>query len=236
MSESKKRNVNAVEDTGRQVAANVKRLRGGMTYRELSDRLEEVGRPIAVLGLKRIESGERKVDVDDLMAFAIVFGVSPLTLLLPASAAVNITTKITGYPHEIGSNIAWMWARGDEPIEVPHAPGGASNNKAIAEYRLRAKPAIIERREGASMALDFSRFKGTSLEDLQTIIQQKGISMAGIADRVESLPEEYRGVIVVRHGEKAYREQGIQAEWPDAEDTKPVDDISENDRAAYEDM
>lgn len=218
------------------MAANIKRLRGSVQYKELSEQLAAIGRPMTPVAIRDAENGKRRVDVDDLMAFAIVFGVSPLTLLLPASAAVNITTKITGYPHEIGSNIAWMWARGDEPIEVPHAPGGASNNKAIAEYRLRAKPAIIERREGASMALDFSRFKGTSLEDLQTIIQQKGISMAGIADRVESLPEEDRGVIMVRHGEKAYREQGIQAEWPDAEDTKPVDDISENDLAAYEDM
>lgn len=148
MSESKKRNVNAVEDTGKQVAANIKRLRGGMTYRELSDRLEEVGRPIAVLGLKRIESGERKVDVDDLMAFAIVFGVSPLTLLMPEYGSKDITTRITGYPDEMGSNIAWLWGRADEPLEVPQdplLPDHSMNDREIAIFRLHARPEIEPR-------------------------------------------------------------------------------------------
>jgi len=149
MSESKKRNVNAVEDTGRQVAANIKRLRGGMTYRELSDRLEEVGRPIAVLGLKRIESGERKVDVDDLMAFAIVFGVSPLTLLMPEYGSRAIATNVTGDPHKIGANIAWLWALGSEPLEVPNDAmlhyGSPDTARAIAEYRSRAVPAVESR-------------------------------------------------------------------------------------------
>lgn len=59
---------------GEQVRANVKRLRGHMSYAELSRELERVGRPIPPLGLKRIEEGERRVDVDDLVALAEVFG------------------------------------------------------------------------------------------------------------------------------------------------------------------
>lgn len=148
MTDSKKRKINAVDATGKQVAANVKRLRGGMTYRELSERLEDVGRPIAVLGLKRIESGERKVDVDDLMAFAIVFDVSPLTLLLPEYGSKEITTRITGYPDEMGTNVAWLWARGDEPLELPQDPvvsDHSGNDRAIALFRLHARPEIDPR-------------------------------------------------------------------------------------------
>jgi hypothetical protein len=54
-----------------------------MTFVELSERLSAAGRPIPVLGLRRIERGERRVDVDDLVALAVVFGVSPERLLRP---------------------------------------------------------------------------------------------------------------------------------------------------------
>ncbi|MFI2761419.1 helix-turn-helix domain-containing protein [Streptomyces echinatus] len=68
---------------GKNVRENVRRLREshGMTYAELSDHLHNAGCPIAVLGLQRIETGTRRVDVDDLVALAEVFGVEPASLL-----------------------------------------------------------------------------------------------------------------------------------------------------------
>ena len=62
---------------------NIKRIREGqrVTYVELSKRLAVLGRPIPVLGLRRIERGERRVDVDDLLALAAAFGVEPIRLL-----------------------------------------------------------------------------------------------------------------------------------------------------------
>jgi transcriptional regulator with XRE-family HTH domain len=56
------------------VMGNVRRIREGqrLTYVELSQRLIAAGRPIPVLGLRRIERGERRVDVDDLSALASV--------------------------------------------------------------------------------------------------------------------------------------------------------------------
>jgi transcriptional regulator with XRE-family HTH domain len=70
---------------GQQVAANVRRIREAhrLTYVELSQRLAEAGRSVAVLGLRRIERGERRVDVDDLIALADVFGVRPEALWEP---------------------------------------------------------------------------------------------------------------------------------------------------------
>lgn len=79
MSEKK----NPLGPIGENVRANIQRLRAhrGMSYRELSDRLATVGRPIPALGLSRLESGNRRVDVDDLMAFAEVFGTTPAYLM-----------------------------------------------------------------------------------------------------------------------------------------------------------
>lgn len=70
---------------GEQVASNVRLIREAqrLTYVELAERLAETGRPIPVLGLRRIERGERRVDVDDLIALALVFGVRPEFLWAP---------------------------------------------------------------------------------------------------------------------------------------------------------
>lgn len=61
----------------------MKRLREDqrLTFVELADRLSKIGRPIPVLGLRRIERGERRVDVDDLFSLAEVLGVEPIALL-----------------------------------------------------------------------------------------------------------------------------------------------------------
>ena len=67
------------------MSRNIKRLREErrLTFVELSERLAglEPPRPIPVLGLRRIEREERRVDVDDLFAFAEIFKVSPTSLV-----------------------------------------------------------------------------------------------------------------------------------------------------------
>lgn len=67
--------------SGINVAANVARFRGDMSYAELSRRLTTFGRPIAPLGLRHIEAGKRRVDVDDLAALAGALGISVLALM-----------------------------------------------------------------------------------------------------------------------------------------------------------
>lgn len=71
--------------TGRAVRENTKRLRedANLTFAEMSRRLGEAGNPIPPLGLRRIESDERTVSVDDLTAIAYVLDVSPAYLLQP---------------------------------------------------------------------------------------------------------------------------------------------------------
>jgi len=75
----------ALGPAGEQIKASIRRAREqvGLTYVELSKRLEEIGRPIPVLGLRRIEAGERRVDVDDLEALAYVLGVPPIQPIYP---------------------------------------------------------------------------------------------------------------------------------------------------------
>lgn len=54
-----------------------------MTYTELVKRLADIGRPIPILGLRRIERNERSVDLDDLVAIARALQVPPAWLIFP---------------------------------------------------------------------------------------------------------------------------------------------------------
>lgn len=113
-----KRQVNKIGATGRIVADNIKRLRlrSGMQYKELSQRLTGLGRPIAPLGLRKIEECERKVDVDDLTAFAAVFDVSPLEILMPTNGYAIDRSEVTGYPTPLPNSYIWSWALGERPL------------------------------------------------------------------------------------------------------------------------
>ncbi|GAA1028006.1 hypothetical protein GCM10009557_11450 [Virgisporangium ochraceum] len=115
---------NPLGPTGRRAAERVRMLREQqkLQFKELSERLAALGRPIAALGLSRIEKGERRIDADDLVALALAFGVTPLALLLP-----NISpTGITWRPDSVDLTSeramtfpeAWRWATGVQPPDA----------------------------------------------------------------------------------------------------------------------
>lgn len=70
---------------GNNVRRNVRRLREQRrwSYREVEERLSRAGRAIPTLGLSAIDTGERRVDVDDLVALAAVFDLGIEELLQP---------------------------------------------------------------------------------------------------------------------------------------------------------
>ena len=105
---------------GTNVANTVRQLREDrrLGYAELSRQLADIGREIPPLGLRRIESGERRVDVDDLVALAFVFDVSPLALLLPTEPS-PLTPQGETYPMEQ----IWQWGEGLHPLPREGAPG-----------------------------------------------------------------------------------------------------------------
>lgn len=88
---------NPLGATGDTVRANITRIREAqnLTYAQLGRKLDQCGRAIPTLGLRRIESGERRVDVDDLMALAAALDVSPLDLLTPVAEEIALV-PVTG--------------------------------------------------------------------------------------------------------------------------------------------
>lgn len=71
---------------GRHAAAAIARIRGerGWEQRDLAARVATAGRGLSASVLSKIESGVRRIDVDDLVAIAAALEVSPALLILAA--------------------------------------------------------------------------------------------------------------------------------------------------------
>ncbi|MDX3835617.1 helix-turn-helix transcriptional regulator [Streptomyces europaeiscabiei] len=85
---------------GNNVRRNVRRLREQRrwSYSEVEERLARAGRVIPVLGLSAIDTGERSVDVDDLVALATVFDLGVEELLQsPADCGICHGTPPPGF-------------------------------------------------------------------------------------------------------------------------------------------
>ena len=97
-------------------AANIRRIRRAceVTTAALSQRLAAIGHPVADTGITKTEKGDRRIDVDDLVALALALGVTPNTLLMPevgylgASDAHHLTPAVSGTAEEL-----WQWAQGE---------------------------------------------------------------------------------------------------------------------------
>jgi hypothetical protein len=74
-----------------------------------------VGHPIPELGLRRIEKGERRVDVDDLLALCLVLGITPVDLLVPKDVAddqwYQVAPKATARTENVRE-----WIRGEDVL------------------------------------------------------------------------------------------------------------------------
>jgi len=91
---------------GHNLIANLEYLRQvrGLSMRKLAAELEAIGRPIPPLGLSRAIRGQRRVDVDELVALAEVLDVTPDVMLsapgavkaAPVAAAVREARNLVG--------------------------------------------------------------------------------------------------------------------------------------------
>ena len=69
--------------TGESARANIRALREArcLTTRQLAALLTAAGRPFTATAITRVEHGQRRIDVDDLTAFAAALRVKPSSLL-----------------------------------------------------------------------------------------------------------------------------------------------------------
>lgn len=111
---------------GRRVGQMVRQLRHrhGIDLRELSARLAEVGHPIGLGQLSKLELGQRRIDVDDLLALAVVFNTSPNSLLFPGypgPSGEDVPVTLTPHISQPWAEV-WHWAIGSGWLRRPPGP------------------------------------------------------------------------------------------------------------------
>ena len=94
------------------------RARRGWTQTQLADRLARAGYPLGQTDLSRIESGRRRLSVDDLVAISAALNVSPARILdgsrLEPQPPVRVTSTVTVPLSRFRS-----WIRGTTPLPAP---------------------------------------------------------------------------------------------------------------------
>jgi transcriptional regulator with XRE-family HTH domain len=179
--------------TGRYVAANVKRLRSarGMSLRALSEALDGVGRKLSQDAINKIENGAeedtkrqiRRVDADDLVALAVVFGVSPAALLLPITDSEQASVAVTAGGNVLAAE-AWDWAIGRRPLKLTDG----KEQTELLEHQLYGLPPWLRDPVGPmnDAMRNLSTLRDPHVRDM--LQQLTGMSVG----EPKPLPEKYR--------------------------------------------
>ena len=137
--------------TSVRTAANLKQIRQerGVSYAELARRLRTLLHPILDTGIMKIEKGERRVDVDDLVALALALGVTPNRLILPGVTPADMAIGYMLTPAVAGNPVAlWQWAQGERhpgiPTEGAHSWLGGGENPDLT-FALDNRPYLTAR-------------------------------------------------------------------------------------------
>lgn len=116
------------------LAGNVDALRDRRRHsvRALSALLEDQGVRLLPSGITKIEANDRRVDVRELMALALVLGVTPNRLLL--AAAADETPYAVTPSTVVSARDAWLWARGEIPLNFQ------GDQRELSEFRSTNRP------------------------------------------------------------------------------------------------
>ncbi len=132
--------------TAETVSANVKRLRleRNLGLRALAKKLADVGRPsLRYTTIDQIEKGTRRVDVDDLLALAVVLKTSPATLLMPPVGwGRTEMVSATGIDKATAEQL-WLYLQADAV-----AGGGSVVGLSPAAFAANALPLWLQGRWG----------------------------------------------------------------------------------------
>jgi transcriptional regulator with XRE-family HTH domain len=191
---------------GESLRNNIKRIREEkrLTFVELSKQLDEIGRPIPVLGLRRIEKGERRVDVDDLMALADVLKTPPVLLLLPLGHQEQVEV-LPGREMPAWEAVKWFtgrdrplmtdWRESDVPTQLWEEHEGFVNDWMVAPEAMFKSQAYGATPEVAEKNLRTSR----RLSENSLRVTRARMSALGLTP--PALPEELRHIDQPEQGE-----------------------------------
>jgi transcriptional regulator with XRE-family HTH domain len=132
---------------GRNLIANVEYLRRklGLSLNKLSAELDKAGRPIPPLGLARTAKGERRIDVDELVALAAVLDVTPDVLLSPPEAVKRNPAEVPAVLREARNlvrRVEGLLGAADDP--EARGTAGAYVDRALRRVQIEVEELLAE--------------------------------------------------------------------------------------------
>jgi transcriptional regulator with XRE-family HTH domain len=193
--------------TADRVAKNIERVRKArqLNQKDVSALLKGIGRRMLPTVISKMERGERRIDVDDLVALALVLNVSPLTLLLPDDSSQEPVCLADDF--QVQSRTAWQWAEGHRtavdfavgPIANYGPDGDPAVNAEVYEseqeftrkqtaYKALVRPQVRQRAANHP-AVRLLRELGDLVEDI--VEPESGVDRAALAARARMAQRRY---------------------------------------------
>ncbi|QIY72066.1 helix-turn-helix transcriptional regulator [Streptomyces sp. RLB1-33] len=202
--------------TAKRVGENVKRIRRArnLDQKDVSAILKSLGRPMLPTVLSKIERGERRVDVDDLVAIAEALNVSPAALLLPPTFGDDLVNL--SEDHQVTSRTAWRWFQGLKTAEDWEPGEGVNPAEPGADPAIAAE--AYERQEEHERRQ--AEYQAQTLPPaLKRVIEHPALRLASqLADLVEQLVSPEAGAdpsaaaARVRMALRRHQQLGIELE------------------------
>lgn len=154
MDESRKRKHSGTGPIGKQVGENLAQLRNArrLTTERLAEEVRQLGVEMTASTVTKIEKHSRRITVDELVAFAAVLDVSPVSLMLPAGKTERVQlAEGLAVPWER----AWRWAHGEQALPKGGRSTAAertqwldSNRPYMSPLTINEVERLLEIREG----------------------------------------------------------------------------------------
>lgn len=173
------------------IGASVRQARKArdMDLKDVSRQLEELGHPMGVSALSKLETGNRKILAEDLPYLAAVLGVTPNVLLLGDGSpergpSLDDIVSLAG-KWVLPLSEAWLWAQGERLPRMQRSDGPflrTADVVASRDFQKRSRP--------HDPPLDLSM-------DEYNVLQDEG-ALDGLYRTVSDLKERGYGLDVVR--------------------------------------
>ncbi|WP_084512615.1 AIPR family protein [Nocardia mikamii] len=169
--------VDALGPTGIRVGERLRELRQvrGLTLNALAAKLEEAGRPIDWSALAKMEKGQRRIDVDDLLALALALNAPPNWLLF--SHSENETPLQLTPAVQVSALAAWSWATqalnsevaSPRTVNVPSREArGTRSTPSGRDHFVSVDPGAKIRQVRAALHAEFDSLIGSHYDDYDT--------------------------------------------------------------------
>lgn len=176
----------AAGPTAERVATNVRTIRKqrGLDLAGLAERMSVLGQAISVTGLSKLENGDRRVHVEDLVALAVALDVSPNRLLLTAEADNEDIALVPAAGVKRGT--AWRWAAGDAmlPLDIWDPPGSSLDLDRMERFVQENRPHDLpDETSLAELEAHAEALSGVALATQRAL--EDGLTVGAVIDYIE---------------------------------------------------